>query len=666
MIRTLRSKQECLFCRVFFALFRGSRRKFLRHFTLQEGLPAAVCDGKERTMRVIYEDGALGPVVFAAQELQRYLEQMVKDLAQAPFSVRLQIDAGLCDASGGCDAFLVQVTQDGGVIAGGNPRSVLLGVYDYLHHLGCRFLLPAQGGEVIPQTERGSLCADYEKSASFYHRGVCIEGADSFENIRDFIDWLPKLGYNSFFLQFQVPYAFLARWYHHDENPYRDAQPFTYGDATRCMEELEAQLEKRGLLLHKIGHGWTGEALGYQTASWDTNKETVTPQVGRFAAELDGERKLYQGIPANTNLCYHSEEAIDVFAASVATYAKEHPQVDYLHIWLADDYNNVCECEDCVKTTLSDQYVDLLNEIDRRLAEEGLETRIVFLLYQELLWPPVKKRLIHPQRFVLMFAPISRTFEESYALDQIPQALPEYVRNQIVLPASLGENLAYLRGWQAQFEGDSFVYDYPLGRAHYGDFGYLHIARVIHGDIQKLREMGLNGYISCQELRACFPNAMPNYMMGRTLFCEQTDPQELIREYFDAAYGAHAREAQEYLEQLSALECCDYINGKGGRIEAEIVHRMQRLRTCCEVFHPGEWQSESKTEQLFYQILEHHRRTVLYLAHAVLLLASGEKEQALEAWKEMREYICKAEPQFQPYLDVYRILEVTQKYTGFR
>ncbi|MFR8547396.1 MAG: hypothetical protein ACLVEV_02055 [Lachnospiraceae bacterium] len=44
-------------------------------------------------MRVIYEDGAPGPVVFAAQELQKYLEQMVKDLAQAPFSVRLQIDA---------------------------------------------------------------------------------------------------------------------------------------------------------------------------------------------------------------------------------------------------------------------------------------------------------------------------------------------------------------------------------------------------------------------------------------------------------------------------------------------------------------------------------------------------------------------------------------------
>ena len=59
--------------------------------------------------------------------------------------------------------------------------------------------------------------------------------------------------------------------------------------------------------------------------------------------------------------------------------------MDYLHVWLADTHNNLCECEDCCKTTLSDQYVELLNEIDRRLTQEGLKTRIVFLLYQELL-----------------------------------------------------------------------------------------------------------------------------------------------------------------------------------------------------------------------------------------------------------------------------------------
>ena len=87
---------------------------------------------------------------------------------------------------------------------------------------------------------------------------------------------------------------------------------------------------------------------------------------------------------------------MDAFADLVVKYAKSNPAVDYLHVWLADEYNNVCECEGCRQTTPSDQYVSLLNEIDRRLTAEKLPTRIVFLLYQELLWPPSRRGLRIP------------------------------------------------------------------------------------------------------------------------------------------------------------------------------------------------------------------------------------------------------------------------------
>lgn len=620
-------------------------------------------------MRVIYNNGASESIIFAASQLELYLNRMVSGLADDPFEIKLQVQA----EQSALDGFSIRIAQEGGTVTGSNDRSVLIGIYDYLHYLGCRFLLPTKEGERIPKISRDSLNAQYEKKASFRHRGVCIEGADSIENIRDFIDWLPKVGYNSFFLQFKVPYAFLARWYHHDENPYRDSEAFTFEDAVRCLGQLEAELKKRGLMLHKVGHGWTGEALGYQTASWDANDDAFTPQTKRFAAQTNGKRQLHHGVPANTNLCYHSSEAVDVFAASVVSYAKNNPQMDYLHIWLADEYNNVCECEECVKTTLSDQYVSLLNEIDRRLSEEMLDTKIVFLLYQELLWPPIKERLHHPERFVLMFAPISRTFEASYNLDEIPDTLPEYVRNRIVLPSSLGENLAYLRGWQKQFEGDSFVYDYPLGRAHYGDFGYLHIARVISGDIKKLKEMKLDGYISCQELRACLPNAIPNYMMAYTLFDENADPEEIIREYFEAAYGENAQEAKAYLERLSQLGCCDYINGKGERVNPDIASQMKCLIDFCEEF----WSEHSTSEPInpdsservvlfFWHMLAYHSGVCCRLGRAVQKLAEGDKEQALMFWREFRKYICDGEQEFQPYLDVYRILEVTQKYTGLK
>ena len=52
----------------------------------------------------------------------------------------------------------------------------------------------------------------------------------------------------------------------------------------------------------------------------------------------------------------------------------------------------------------------LLNEIDERLTALGLDTRLAFLIYFELLWPPVTQHLKNPDRFILMFAPITRTY----------------------------------------------------------------------------------------------------------------------------------------------------------------------------------------------------------------------------------------------------------------
>ena len=594
---------------------------------------------------------------FAASELQRYLEQMLGS-EEGVFSVSLAVDA-----AEGNDAFAVDMTRSGGTITGNNPRSVLLGVYDYLHHLGCRFLTPVKETEVIPQIRPEQLPARYEKCASFKHRGVCIEGANSVENVLDFIDWLPKAGYNSFFLQFKVPYIFLSRWYHHDKNPYAEAEDYTMDDAQAHAVQFERELAKRSLILHKVGHGWTGEVLGSRTVgSWDATNEYLTPEKQPLAALVNGERAFHMGIPANTNLCFSNPQTTEVFAEQVVEYAGNNPDVDYLHVWLADEYNNICECDGCRETTISDQYVRLLNEIDRRLTEEGLPTRLVFLLYQELLWPAVRERLHNPDRFLLMFAPISRTFESSYDLSDLSAQIPPFERNRIVLPTNLGENLAFLRGWQEQFRGEGFVYDYPLGRAHYGDFGYLHIARIIGQDIKKLRQMGLDGYISCQELRACSPNMLPNYVMGRVLMDESSDVEEVIREYFEAAYPGDSQLAREYLEELSSLSSCDYLNGKGPRVNPDIARRMGDITDlCCQM----ELVLQAVPNTLHWKALRRHNGYILRLSSAMEALASGKEEESARRYERMRHYICQTEPEFQSWLDVYRILEVTQKYTGF-
>ncbi len=51
------------------------------------------------------------------------------------------------------------------------------------------------------------------------------------------------------------------------------------------------------------------------------------------------------------------------------------------------------------KHTQTDWYIMPLNEIDAALTELGLQTKLVFLIYFELLWPPKTVTLKKPRSF---------------------------------------------------------------------------------------------------------------------------------------------------------------------------------------------------------------------------------------------------------------------------
>ena len=153
-------------------------------------------------------------IAFAAQELERYIkatkssfvflhnEKVTEaDSQDANVSLALALDEE--KASSYEDYYRISITKKSGTIVGSNARSVLLAVYALLRKVGFRFLTPLEKGTFIPkEVLPEALVMEVEKTASLRHRGVCIEGADSLENVLDFIDWLPKAGYNSFFLQF--------------------------------------------------------------------------------------------------------------------------------------------------------------------------------------------------------------------------------------------------------------------------------------------------------------------------------------------------------------------------------------------------------------------------------------------------------------------------------
>ena len=607
---------------------------------------------------------------YAKNELSSYLLRLsLSSCEVGKIEIHIKTDNAIAPVKDSLldDAFKIDIANGKGEIIGNNERSSLLAVYHFLYRIGFRFLTPVKESEIIPDIiSLQELTLTESHIYPFRHRGICIEGASSLENILATVEWMPKLGYNCFFSQFKLPFTFMERWYKHQNNPHLKPEEFGLDTAAKYTEKIFKEIKKRDMLLHTVGHGWTANAIGLPALGWDT-QSTDGEADSSFFAMINGKRELFHGIPTNTNLCYSNEKVIDKLADLVLDYAINNKEADYVHFWLADAFNNVCECENCEKESLSDQYVTILNRIDEKLSENDLTTHIVFLLYQELLWPPIREKLRNPNRFTLMFAPISRTFEESYPEDTENKAIPEFKKNHISLPVNIEENLNFLFAWQKKFNEDSFVYDYPLGRAHYGDFGYYHISKILFNDIMKLPALGLNGYISCQELRCFSPNSLPNYVMGCALSGLCNDFEAFVTDYYRDFYGAFYEEAMAYLKELSSLSHPDYFNNKGDRvsksINADFICILEVLNGFLPTFDKVK---SSGGFTVHWELLEFHNSYLNRLVKALIKLSSGDFNRANELFKDFAGYIQENELKFQPYLDVYRLMDISTNYTGFK
>lgn len=601
-------------------------------------------------------------LAFAREELRRHM-QMLR-FCPEDYPVNLTVSPTLP-----ADTYSYMFCAEGGNLAGSDPHCVLQGVYAYLRSIGFVFLRPGEGGTYVPEVRELSqlLRPETSHTASFAHRGICVEGADSLENVLDFIDWLPKNGFNSFFVQFKKPDIFFERWYDHTFNPLLSPEHKTREELDAMERIVTEAMTLRGIRDHRVGHGWTAEAIGFSNTGWHSEETELDENTRPLVAQVGGVRELWQGIPTNTNLCYANPEARRRLTQQVVSYARANKNVDYLHFWLADEYNNICECDECAKTTLSDQYVEILNGIDEALTAEKLETKVVFLLYQELLYAPLQAKLRNPARFCLMFAPISRTFEKTYPRDGVLSEIPPYVRNRVKLPETVEGNLAHYFHWKKQFSGDSFFYDYPLGRAHYGDFGYMKIAKVIYDDIHALKALGSNGYMSCQELRAACPTAFPNFVMGQALLDESRSYEELKESYFRAMFGKNFEAVVAYLEQLSELSDTDYFNGHGPRYQPEKAAQFQKIRQTAMAFllDLEDLRDESPENKENWDFLSFHGNYCILLSRALEAQCTGDTAAANARFREFCGYVRENELRWQPRLDVYRVIEVATKYTGF-
>lgn len=609
-------------------------------------------------------------ISFAQEELRRYCLQMDPasqvDIAILPMpkTMRDKLLEGKNEAQ--CDAFAADIVKGKGTLYAISPRSALLGVYQLLRHAGCRFVRPGKDGEYIPSRSLADLEYRRQLCSRYFHRGITIEGAVSVQNVLDIVDWAPKVGYNSYFIQFRDGFQFFDRWYSHEGNPLLGAEGYTREECKKDQQQIVQQIKKRSMMLHGVGHGWTSAAVGIDAGGWyEVGDDSISNEQRAMLAELDGERKFYTGKPLNTQLCYSNINATDGMIREIVAYAQDNPQVDYLHIWLADDFNNFCECRTCKKNMPADLYVRMLNSLDEELSKRNLNTKIVFIAYYELLWAPVKEKIHNESRFTLMFAPMFRSYTESYKGSELPESLPEYNRNHVTYPRDNGLHLRFLQEWKKVFSGDCFSFEYHLMWDQYRNVGQYELARILFDDISVLNQHGLNGIMSCQLNRCAFPTAFPNYMMGHALLDESVTFDQLENEYLGGAFGEFAKAAGDYLREIGTCFSFRY-HADQIALSNDIISGLKKVPYCTKQLTENLTEANANTcVNGSIRILRNY--ALIYERVADMLVWKLEQETVdfnslYQMWREFITSVWEKEPELQHAVDTFYFDFITKEY----
>ncbi len=565
------------------------------------------------------------------------------------------------------DGFSIRSIGESLVIAGVNPRSALMGAYQYLRELGAEWLWPGEDGEVLPRINDIPLSGfDINQAAANRHRGVCIEGATALEHVLDMVKWMPKVGLNAYFLQFQVSSHFWRRWYEHQLNPtWQERRELTEEECREMDDTVIAAVKERGLLLHRVGHGWTAAAIGLPTNGWVPYEGELSDEQIRLIAEVNGKREVWGNIPINTELCYSNPEARRRLVEKVLEFAREHPEVDFLHFWLSDGTNNQCECPECRRLSPSDWYVMLLNEISPRLRKIAPDMKLVFLAYTNTLWPPEQVELdLSHDNLVYMFAPISRCYahrlSDPRCGEDRPLARPE--RNRLVMPHDNRDNWQLLRLWDAVRPRDSFAFDYHFMWIWREDNMTVRLADLMPEDIEDYARQGIGGLVNCCNQRIFYPNGWPFYVMARALW-GMTPAVDEKAKYFSYAYGDAASTASAFFDDLVELTGAPL----HGRSWWEAADRncaetaIRRLTDQRPMLEEAARTAASLTQEHSWQLLLHYHELLSLLWAALQAKQAGDINKAGNQLEAAVQFVQRTEADTARALDTFEMVDYLEK-----
>ncbi len=631
---------------------------------------------KESIMFFINKITSNPTVDFAAEELKKYLRMMMPfcgeikiiydTKAKDGFRLGLMSDFGIDTSEAENleldDIMHIDTDCQGGIIAGSNPRSVLLSVYRYLTINGCRWLFPGVDGEFIPVKDIAPT--SFHKMADCRYRGQCNEGAEAQHLMIEAIDFTPKIGMNIFMQEFEIPYGYYSNYYDHKLNNAREPEPVNDQTVLQWKRQCEAEISKRGLQYHDMGHGWTVDPFGISSGGgWGSTQGELSEDQVKYLAMVDGKRQVFKNVPLCTSFCMSNPEARSIVAKYIVDYARLATNVDYLHVWLSDAINNICECDECKKKSPSDWYIMLMNEVDDRLTAEDLNTRIVFICYYDTMWAPTEVKLNNPDRFSLLVAAITRDYTKSVEenLDGSKLQLTEYALNNNKFPTDVNHYIVHAQNWMKHCGVNSLVYEYHYWWPQYRDFGIFDAARILHNDIKGYKSNGCNGLIEDGSQRSYFPNGFSYFVYASTLFDNSVDFEALKEDYFKNAYGEDYKEVIAFFEKLGNTVDFKYLTRRGGgdeHIDPAYTESLRKIPSIVDEFAPFVAAHKTmpyRAQSVAYKLLDKYLTYLRSISEAFALQSEGKKFEATELYENFMYEFGKGELEIERWYDQFML-----------
>ncbi len=466
--------------------------------------------------------------LFAKAELNRYLKQISSaNFVVKPTSAQSAWIVLSRQSAPGLDTVqppLPKLNAEGYALAvrgkqiyliGADDRGVWYAVYAFLERLGCRWLAPAFAfydghHESVPTSKelRFSLSEDFVDRPALAFRKLYVEEGHSHnaENLKQLVEWMPKLRFNTLVVPINYQGRDRVRW-------------------DNWREALTPELKRRGIIIEVGGHGYQN----FLNAGMDQGL-FFTEHTEWFGKNERGKRTPQQ----NRVICTLNHHAVGYLQQNVLKYLKEHPEIEIFDFWPPDGAA-WCTCEPCKKLgSPSQRHALLVAQTAQVVKRERSGVRVECIAYSSYLEPP--SEIPFDKSVLVDFCPISQSFER-----QIND--PESQVNAGYAEA--------LKGWLEKYKGDISIYSY------YRKYAWASLPIIIphymQNDLRFYQQAGVHGISSYAEPGDWFTYELNHYVLGHLAWNPDVNVDDLIREFCTARYGLAAKFAEKALSVLEEV-----------------------------------------------------------------------------------------------------------------